>query len=177
VIDYHPFDVVGWDGYLYPWTFSIHDFEPITGRIHMPPPSHQTFSGPNFVICSFCPRKLDFDPQAVPIPYHHSNLQSEEMIYYVDGNFSSRKGIEVGSITLHPSGLPHGPQPGLAEKSLGLAETHELAVMCDTFHPLRLTTFARDLDDGRYAYSWYENAQDGQSHTVDEDPAGITSHL
>ena len=119
VIDYHPFDVVGWDGYVYPWTFSIHDFEPITGRIHMPPPSHQTFAGPNFVICSFCPRKLDFDPEAIPIPYHHSNLQSEEMIYYVDGNFSSRKGIEVGSVTLHPSGLPHGPQPGLAEKSLG----------------------------------------------------------
>ena len=139
VLDYHPFDVVGWDGYVYPWTFSIHDFEPITGRIHMPPPSHQTFAGPNFVICSFCPRKLDFDPEAVPIPYHHSNLQSEEMIYYVDGNFSSRRGIEVGSVTLHPSGLPHGPQPGLAEKSLGLTETHELAVMCDTFHPLKLT--------------------------------------
>ena len=121
VLDYHPFDVVGWDGYLYPWTFSIHDFEPITGRIHQPPPSHQTFQGPNFVICSFCPRKLDFDPEAVPIPYHHSNLQSEEMIYYVSGNFGSRKGISVGSITLHPSGLPHGPQPGLAEKSLGVA--------------------------------------------------------
>ena len=104
VIDYHPFDVVGWDGYVYPWTFSIHDFEPITGRIHMPPPSHQTFAGPNFVICSFCPRKLDFDPEAIPIPYHHSNLQSEEMIYYVDGNFSSRKGIELGSVTLHPTG-------------------------------------------------------------------------
>ena len=112
VLDYHPFDVVGWDGYLYPWTFSIHDFEPITGRIHQPPPSHQTFQGQNFVICSFCPRKLDFDPEAVPIPYHHSNLQSEEMIYYVSGNFGSRKGISVGSITLHPSGLPHGPQPG-----------------------------------------------------------------
>ena len=118
-IDYHPFDVVGWDGYLYPWTFNINDFEPITGRIHMPPPSHQTFAGPNFVICSFCPRKLDFDPLAIPIPYHHSNLQSEEMIYYVDGQFSSRKGIEVGSVTLHPSGIPHGPQPGLAEKSIG----------------------------------------------------------
>ena len=158
VVDYHPFDVVGWDGYLYPWTFSIHDFEPITGRIHMPPPSHQTFQGPNFVICSFCPRKLDFDPLAVPIPYHHSNLQREEMIYYVSGNFGSRKGIEVGSITLHPSGLPHGPQPGLAEKSLGQTETHELAVMCDTFHPLRLTTFARDLDDGRYASRGTTNA-------------------
>jgi len=176
VHDFHPFDVVGWDGYLYPWTFSIHDFEPITGRIHMPPPSHQTFAGPNFVICSFCPRKLDFDPLAVPIPYHHSNLQSEEMIYYVDGNFSSRKGIEVGSITLHPSGLPHGPQPGLAEKSIGMTETHELAVMCDTFHPLRLTTLARDLDDGKYAYSWYEGGAE-QPVSADENPAGVTSHF
>jgi homogentisate 1,2-dioxygenase len=167
--------VVGWDGYLYPWTFSIHDFEPITGRIHMPPPSHQTFQGPNFVICSFCPRKLDFDPLAVPIPYHHSNLQSEEMIYYVEGNFSSRKGIEIGSITLHPSGLPHGPQPGLAEKSLGAVETHELAVMCDTFHPLKLSTLAKDTDDGKYAYSWYE--EPGAPHTYDEDPAGATSHF
>ena len=104
LLDYHPFDVVGWDGYLFPWTFSIHDFEPITGRIHQPPPSHQTFAGRNFVICSFCPRKLDFDPLAIPIPYHHSNLQSEEMIYYVSGNFGSRKGVDVGSITLHPSG-------------------------------------------------------------------------
>jgi homogentisate 1,2-dioxygenase len=175
VVDYHPFDVVGWDGYLYPWTFNINDFEPITGRIHMPPPSHQTFAGPNFVICSFCPRKLDFDPMAIPIPYHHSNLQSEEMIYYVDGNFSSRKGIEVGSITLHPSGLPHGPQPGLAEKSIGMAETHELAVMCDTFHPLRLTKVAKGLDDGKYAYSWYEAGN--QPPVADENPAGVTSHL
>jgi homogentisate 1,2-dioxygenase len=109
------------------------------------------------VICSFCPRKLDFDPQSVRVPYHHSNLQSEEMIYYVDGQFGSRKGVEVGSVTLHPSGLPHGPQPGLAEKSLDLRETDELAVMCDTFRPLRLSTLARDLDDGRYAYSWYED--------------------
>jgi homogentisate 1,2-dioxygenase len=171
VLDYHPFDVVGWDGYLYPWTFSIHDFEPITGRIHQPPPSHQTFQGPNFVICSFCPRKLDFDPDAVPIPYHHSNLQSEEMIYYVSGNFGSRKGISVGSITLHPSGLPHGPHPGLAEKSLGVAETTELAVMCDTFRPLRLSTLARDLDDGKYAYSWSEPPSDEPSL------AGVTSHL
>jgi homogentisate 1,2-dioxygenase len=176
VLDYHPFDVVGWDGYLYPWTFSIHDFEPITGRIHMPPPSHQTFAGPNFVICSFCPRKLDFDPQAIPIPYHHSNLQSEEMIYYVDGNFSSRKAIEVGSVTLHPSGLPHGPQPGLAERSIGMTETHELAVMCDTFHPLQLTPLAATLDDGQYAYSWYEDAS-ADGRTPDEDPAGVTSHL
>jgi len=176
LVDYHPFDVVGWDGYLYPWTFSVHDFEPITGRIHQPPPSHQTFAGQNFVICSFCPRKLDFDPEAVPIPYHHSNLQSEEMIYYVSGNFGSRKGVDVGSITLHPSGLPHGPQPGLAEKSIGLHETHELAVMCDTFHPLKLSTFAKGLDDGTYWRSWYESsgadASDG-----DASGAGLTSHL
>jgi homogentisate 1,2-dioxygenase len=171
VLDYHPFDVVGWDGYVYPWTFSIHDFEPITGRIHMPPPSHQTFQGRNFVICSFCPRKLDFDPLAVPIPYHHSNLNSEEMIYYVDGNFSSRKGVEVGSVTLHPSGIPHGPHPGLAERSLGLTETHELAVMCDTFHPLRLTKLAQELDDGKYAYSWSEEP------AAETTPAGVTSHL
>lgn len=176
VLDYHPFDVVGWDGFLYPWTFSIHDFEPISGRIHMPPPSHQTFAGPGFVICSFCPRKLDWDPEAVPIPYHHSNLQSEEMIYYVDGNFSSRKGIDVGSVTLHPSGLPHGPQPGLAEKAIGMTETHELAVMCDTFRPLKLTSFARDLDDGKYMYSWYEEPS-AEGQTPDTDPAGATSHF
>src|SRR6478609_3272979 len=184
VLDYHPFDVVGWDGYLFPWTFSIHDFEPITGRIHQPPPSHQTFQGQNFVICSFCPRKLDFDPLAVPIPYHHSNLQSEEMIYYVSGKFGSRRGVDVGSITLHPSGLPHGPQPGLAEKSIGMHETHELAVMCDTFYPLKLSKFAKELDDGRYAYSWYEAAQDrpgGEEASADGEGdasgAGLTSHF
>jgi homogentisate 1,2-dioxygenase len=173
-LDYHPFDVVGWDGYVYPWTFNINDFEPITGRIHMPPPSHQTFQGQNFVICSFCPRKLDFDPMAIPIPYHHSNLNSEEMIYYVSGNFGSRRGIEVGSVTLHPSGIPHGPHPGLAEKSIGMVETHELAVMCDTFHPLKLTKFARGLDDGKYAYSWYDAPSE---ETAEEDPAGVTSHF
>jgi homogentisate 1,2-dioxygenase len=179
LLDYHPFDVVGWDGYLYPWTFSIHDFEPITGRIHQPPPSHQTFQGQNFVICSFCPRKLDFDELAVPIPYHHSNLQSEEMIYYVSGNFGSRKGVDVGSITLHPSGLPHGPQPGLAEKSIGVRETHELAVMCDTFHPLKLTKLAKGLDDGKYWRSWFENAEDGDAASLDGDAtgAGLTSHF
>jgi len=175
VLDYHPFDVVGWDGYVYPWTFSIHDFEPITGRIHMPPPSHLTFTGRDFVICSFCPRKLDFDPLAIPIPYHHSNVSSEEMIYYVSGNFSSRKAVEVGSVTLHPSGIPHGPHPGLAERSIGMTETHELAVMCDTFRPLRLTTFARELDDQTYAYSWRE--EPGQAASAEEDPAGVTSHL
>jgi homogentisate 1,2-dioxygenase len=177
LVDYHPFDVVGWDGYLYPWTFSVHDFEPITGRIHQPPPSHQTFAGQNFVICSFCPRKLDFDPEAVPIPYHHSNLQSEEMIYYVSGNFGSRKGVEVGSITLHPSGLPHGPQPGLAEKSIGLHETHELAVMCDTFNPLKLSKFAKSLDDGVYWRSWYDSSAADAPDDGDASGAGLTSHL
>jgi len=157
-LDYHPFDVVGWDGYVYPYTFNVHDFEPRTGRLHLPPPVHQTFQGPNFVICSFCPRELDYDPQAVPIPYHHSNLQSEEVIYYVSGEFGSRKGIEVGSVTVHPSGLPHGPQPGLVEKSLGMRRTEELAVMWDTFRPLRLTELARELDDPAYAYSWRDQA-------------------
>ena len=155
-LDYHPLDVVGWDGYVYPYTFNIDDFEPIAGRVHMPPPVHQTFQGPNFVICSFCPRVLDWEPNAIPIPYNHSNLQSEEMIYYVSGEFGSRRGIDVGSVTLHPSGLPHGPQPGLAEKSIGTRFTNELAVMCDTFRPLKLTELARELDDGAYALSWAE---------------------
>lgn len=162
VLDYHPFDVVGWDGYLYPWTLSIHDFEPIVKAVHAPPPVHQTFAGRNFVICSFCPRPLDWHPEAVPIPYNHSNVNSEELIYYVSGDFSSRRGIDVGSITLHPSGLAHGPQPGLAERAIGATHTDELAVMCDTFHPMQLSTFARDLDDPSYAYSWYD------------EPAGVT---
>ncbi len=153
-LDYHPLDVVGWDGYVYPYTFNIDDFEPITGRVHMPPPVHQTFQGPSFVICSFCPRMLDWQQDAVPIPYNHSNLQSEEMIYYVSGEFGSRKGIDVGTVTLHPSGLPHGPQPGLAEKSIGSTFTNELAVMCDTFRPLRLTPLCKEIDDGKYALSW-----------------------
>jgi homogentisate 1,2-dioxygenase len=153
-LDYHPLDVVGWDGYVYPYTFNVHDFEPISGRIHQPPPVHQTFQGPNFVICSFCPRELDWDPLAIPLPYHHSNLQSEEMIYYVSGEFGSRRGVDVGSITLHPSGLPHGPQPGLVERALGARRTEELAVMCDTFRPLRLSALARELDDPSYALSW-----------------------
>lgn len=156
LLDYHPLDVVGWDGYVYPWTFNIEDFEPIVKKVHTPPTSHQTFEGHNFVICSFCPRKLDWHEDAVPVPYHHSNVNSEEMLYYVSGNFGSRKGIEVGSVTLHPSGLPHGPQPGLAEKAIGATETGELAVMCDTFQPLKLAAFARELDDPKYAYSWYE---------------------
>jgi homogentisate 1,2-dioxygenase len=153
-LDYHPLDVVGWDGYVYPYTFNIDDFEPVAGRVHMPPPVHQTFQGPNFVICSFCPRMLDWQEGAIPIPYNHSNLQSEEMIYYVSGDFGSRRGVDVGSITLHPSGLPHGPQPGLAEKSIGQRWTGELAVMCDTFRPLRLTPLSAGIDDGRYALSW-----------------------
>ena len=156
VLDYHPFDVVGWDGYVYPYTFNTDDFEPITGRIHMPPPVHQTFQGQNFVICSFCPRELDYDPQAIALPYHHSNVQSEEAIYYVDGQFGSRKGVDIGMITLHPSGLPHGPQPGLVEASLGARRTEELAVMWDMFRPLKLTALARDLDQPEYALSWYE---------------------
>jgi homogentisate 1,2-dioxygenase len=159
VLDYHPFDVVGWDGYVYPYSFNIHDFEPKSGRLHQPPTVHQTFQGPNFVICSFCPRHLDWDPLAVPIPYHHSNLQSEEVIYYVDGQFGSRAGVGAGALTLHPSGLPHGPQPGRVEASLGATHTDELAVMCDTFRPLRLTTLARDLDDPAYALSWHAGAQ------------------
>jgi homogentisate 1,2-dioxygenase len=165
VLDYHPFNVVGWDGYVYPWTFNIADFEPKSGRLHQPPPAHQTFQGPGFVICSFCPRRLEWDPQAVPIPYNHSNLQSDEMIYYVSGNFESRKGIEVGSITLHPYGIPHGPQPGLAEAALGATATRELAVMCDTFRPLRLSTFARSIDNPDYMFSWYtpRGATSGQA--------------
>ncbi len=158
VLDYHPLDVVGWDGYVYPYTFNVHDFEPISGRIHQPPPVHQTFQGPNFVICSFCPRELDWDPLAIPLPYHHSNLQSEEVIYYVDGQFGSRRGVDLQSLTLHPSGLPHGPQPGLVEKALGVRRTEELAVMCDTFHPLRLSDLARELDDPSYALSWQPEA-------------------
>ncbi|MFP5364095.1 MAG: homogentisate 1,2-dioxygenase [Thermoleophilia bacterium] len=159
VLDHHPFDVVGWDGYVYPYSFNIHDFEPKSGRLHQPPTVHQTFQGPNFVICSFCPRNLDWDPLAIPIPYHHSNLQSEEVIYYVDGQFGSRAGVGAGALTLHPSGLAHGPQPGRVEASLGATRTDELAVMCDTFRPLRLTTLARELDDPSYALSWHAGAR------------------
>jgi homogentisate 1,2-dioxygenase len=155
-LDYHPLDVVGWDGFVYPFTFNIMDFEPRTGLIHLPPPTHQTFEGQNFVICSFCPRQLDYHPESVPVPYWHSNIQSEEVLYYVDGQFGSRAGVDVGSITLHPSGLPHGPQPGRTEASLGKTRTEELAVMCDTFYPLRLTTLVEALDDPSYAKSWYE---------------------
>lgn len=154
--DFHPFNVIGWDGYEYPYALNIADFEPITGRVHQPPPVHQTFQGPNFVICSFVPRKLDYHPLSIPIPYNHSNIDSEEMIYYVNGNFGSRRGIERASITLHPRGIPHGPHPGAVEKSLGVERTEELAVMVDTFYPLKLTTHAQRIDDAGYPYSWIE---------------------
>lgn len=152
--EHHPLDVVGWDGYLYPWAFHVGDFEPITGLLHQPPPTHQTFQGHNYVVCSFVPRQLDYHPEAVPIPYNHSNVESDEVLYYVNGNFASRRGIEVGSITLHPCGLPHGPQPGAVEASLGKSHTDELAVMVDTFRPLRLTQAAVALDDESYPFSW-----------------------
>ncbi len=154
ILDHHPLDAVGWDGYLYPWAFNIEDFEPITGRIHQPPPVHQTFKGPNFVICSFVPRKFDYHPLSIPAPYNHSNVDSDEVLYYVEGNFMSRKGIEVGSISLHPSGLPHGPHPGTAEASIGKQGTEELAVMIDTFHPLRVARAAAQSEDEQYPYSW-----------------------
>lgn len=152
--DYHPLDVVGWDGYLYPWALNIADFEPITGSLHQPPPVHQTFEAHHFVVCSFVPRLLDYHPEAVPIPYHHSNLESDEVLYYVNSKFGSRRGIEEGSLTLHPSGLPHGPQPGALEASLGQTRTEELAVMVDTFRPLRLTRAAAALEDAQYPFSW-----------------------
>jgi homogentisate 1,2-dioxygenase len=155
-LDHHPLDAVGWDGYLYPWAFNIEDFEPITGRVHQPPPVHQTFKGPNFVICSFVPRKFDYHPLAIPAPYNHSNVDSDEVLYYVEGNFMSRKGIEEGSISLHPSGLPHGPHPGAAEGSIGKQGTEELAVMIDTFHPLRVARAALAIEDDQYPYSWIE---------------------
>ncbi|HET9920895.1 MAG TPA: homogentisate 1,2-dioxygenase, partial [Ktedonobacteraceae bacterium] len=152
--DHHPLNVVGWDGHEYPWIFNIADFEPITGRVHQPPPVHQTFQGPNFVVCSFVPRKLDYHPLSISVPYNHSNIDSDEMIYYVNGNFGSRKGIERSSITLHPRGIPHGPQPGAVEKSLGAERTEELAVMVDTFYPLKYTAAAQPIDDETYPYSW-----------------------
>lgn len=151
---FHPLDVVGWDGCLYPWAFNIGDFEPITGRIHQPPTVHQTFAARNFVVCSFVPRLLDYHPSAIPVPYNHSNLESDEVLYYCNRKFGSRRGIEEGSITLHPSGLPHGPQPGAVEASLGATRTEELAVMVDTFHPLQRTRASLALEDPRYPYSW-----------------------
>ena len=152
----HPFSVVGWDGYNYPYKFSIHDFEPITGRVHQPPPVHQTFETSSFVICSFVPRLYDYHPKAIPAPYNHSNIDSDEVIYYVDGDFMSRNNVDKGYISLHPAGIPHGPHPGSMEKSIGKKETHELAVMVDTFKPLMVTQEALDIDDGKYYKSWLE---------------------
>lgn len=153
---HHPFDVVGWDGCCYPFAFSIHDFEPITGRVHQPPPVHQTFEANNFVVCSFCPRLYDYHPQSVPAPYNHSNIDSDEVLYYVDGDFMSRKAVTRGMITLHPAGIPHGPHPGAVEKSIGAKETKELAVMVDTFHPLQLTKEALAIENDNYTMSWAE---------------------
>jgi homogentisate 1,2-dioxygenase len=152
----HPFDVVGWDGYNFPYGFSIHNFEPITGRLHQPPPVHQTFETDAFVVCSFCPRLYDYHPLSIPAPYNHSNIDSDEVLYYVDGDFMSRNNIEQGHITLHPKGIPHGPAPGAMERSIGLKETQELAVMIDTFRPLMVTEAAIGIDDGKYYKSWTE---------------------
>ena len=153
---HHPFDVVGWDGCLYPWAFNIRDFEPITGRVHQPPPVHQTFEGPNFVVCSFCPRKVDYHPLAVPVPYNHANVDSDELMFYVGGNYEARRGsgIGIGSLSLHPSGCTHGPQPGAVEAALGTEYFDETAVMVDTFRPLELGTAAADCEDPSYAWSW-----------------------
>ena len=152
----HPFDVIGWDGCCYPYIFSIHDFEPITGRVHQPPPVHQTFETNAFVVCSFVPRLFDYHPQAIPAPYNHSNIDSDEVIYYVDGDFMSRKNVTRGMITLHPAGIPHGPHPGAVEKSIGAKETKELAVMVDTFRPLMLTKQALEIENTNYIMSWAE---------------------
>ncbi|MCC5787605.1 MAG: homogentisate 1,2-dioxygenase [Phycisphaerales bacterium] len=157
IYTYHPLDVVGWDGCYYPYCFNIDDFAPIVGQLHMPPPIHQTFEGHNFVICSFCPRMLDFHPEAIPIPYNHSNIDSDEIMYYVEGDYGARRGIEIGSISLHPQGIPHGPHPGTVEKSLGKKYTDELAVMCDTFRPMFPTKAAVQIDDESYPESWRQD--------------------
>jgi homogentisate 1,2-dioxygenase len=157
----HPFDLVGWDGYAYPYAFSIHNFEPITGRVHQPPPVHQTFEARNFVICSFVPRLYDYHPLAIPAPYNHSNIDSDEVLYYVDGDFMSRKHVEQGMITLHPGGIPHGPHPGTVEKSIGKKGTEELAVMVDTFRPLKMTTHAAGIENPDYYKSWLTNTPVG----------------
>jgi homogentisate 1,2-dioxygenase len=157
VLSHHPFDVVGWDGYYYPWALSIHNFEPRVGRFHLPPPTHQTFEGDGFVVCSFCPRPYDFDPEAVPAPYSHSNVMSDEVLYYANSEFMSRKGIAYGSITLHPDGLAHGPQPGRTEASIGQKATNELAVMVDTFRSLHVSREATETEDEGYYLSWLDS--------------------
>jgi homogentisate 1,2-dioxygenase len=171
VLDRHPFDVVGWDGYVWPYTFNADDFEPRAGRFHLPPPTHQTFQGQGFVLCTFAPRLLDWDPEAVPLPYHHSNIQSEEVMFYADGDYRARKGVEIGCVTLHPSGLPHGPQPGAVEKALGAKRTDELAVMWDTFRPLRLTSLWREHDKPEYAYSWNPDLARGDAAAQAAEPS------
>ncbi|MFB0986257.1 MAG: homogentisate 1,2-dioxygenase [Phycisphaerales bacterium] len=169
---YHPLDVVGWDGCYYPYCFNVDDFAPITGKLHQPPPVHQTFEGHNFVICSFCPRALDWHEGAIPVPYNHSNLDSDEVLYYVEGNYKARKGIEIESISVHPQGIPHGPHPGTIEKAIGATFTDELAVMCDTFRPLFMTAAALDLDDPKYPASWEEDTfpTPGGTHAPDGSP-------
>ncbi len=158
---HHPFDVVGWDGYLYPFIFNIFDFEPITGRIHMPPPVHQTFCGQNFVVCSFVPRMVDYHPESIPAPYNHSNLQSDEVLFYVSGNFMSRRGINESSLTIHPAGIPHGPHPEALQASIGMTHTDETAVMIDTFQPLNVTMTAMEFDDKTYSLSWAKELPTG----------------
>jgi homogentisate 1,2-dioxygenase len=156
VLDHHPFDVVGWDGFYYPWALNIQDFEPVTGRVHQPPPVHQTFEGDGFVVCSFVPRLYDYHPQAIPIPYNHANVGADEVLYYCNEEFMSRKGIEKGSVTLHPDGLPHGPQPGKVEESIGKKETRELAVMVDTYSPLNVARAVLACEDQDYGRSWLD---------------------
>jgi len=156
VMDHHPFDTVGWDGYYFPWAFNINDFEPLVGSLHMPPPIHQTFEGDGFVICSFVPRLYDFHKEAIPAPYNHSNVMTDEVLYYCKSEFMSRKGVEFGSITLHPDGLPHGPQPGRMEDSIGVDKTDELAVMLDTFKPLKVAQTVVECEDQQYSRSWLE---------------------
>lgn len=155
-VKHHPFDIVGWDGYYYPWAFNIREFAPIVGKVHLPPPIHQTFQAPGLVVCSFCPRLFDFHEAAIPAPYNHSNVDSDEVLYYFEGDFMSRRGISPGSITLHPAGLPHGPHPGLYEGSIGKKETLEYAVMIDTFRPLQVAQRALAVDDENYPYSWLD---------------------
>jgi homogentisate 1,2-dioxygenase len=163
ILDHHPCDVIGWDGMFYPWIFNINDFEPIVGRVHQPPPVHQTFQGDGFVICSFCPRPFDFHPDAIPAPYNHSNVDSDEVIFYASSEFMSRKGIEYGSITHHPDGIPHGPHPGRAEASIGAKGTDELAVMMDSFRPLRVAKATLPVEDAAYQFSWFNAAGEGFS--------------
>jgi homogentisate 1,2-dioxygenase len=160
-LDHHPFDVVGWDGFLYPWALNIGDFEPITGRVHQPPPVHQTFEADGYVLCSFVPRLFDYHPLAIPAPYNHANVNSDEVLYYVDGDFMSRRGVGQCDVTLHPSGLPHGPHPGTVEASIGKAATAETAVMFDTFRPLKVTAEAVALENPDYAFSWLPDRHNG----------------